>query len=463
MTHNWIDGRPCAAQAGATFRGAGASSWPRSTSADLDQALQAVEAARPAWSALPSGARRERLALAAADLTRATDPDPRLEQALGLDAHEAAQLASALAEELAQPGTARPGTTAGPGRPERIGTLVLRLDWTELGAGLARAVFGALAQGQGVVVLSDPLAPFLVEPLLHALAAAELPRGLVAALHDDSGACLEAALHDARVVGTRFSGPPGACRRVERWSAALARGAGPAGARPGSSSRNGSSSRSGAGARSFGAGLEDDGLPRLELAPLRNTSALVTRQAEVGYAAREIARGVFARLPGLSGQRAGGFGRVLCHERVFSRFSAALLAELAALPDAARPLRCLDPGLAEHVRRAHELGLDEGATPIFTAADLPGPLPPGTLAPLVLTNVEEHLRIAWLGRPAPILCLVRVQSDERARELARELDLDPLAEDLSSEAEAVGPGGPAGGPGLPAAPSGTQDLPPDVR
>jgi hypothetical protein len=41
---------------------------------------------------------------------------------------------------------------------------------------------------------------------------------------------------------------------------------------------------------------------------------------------------------------------------------------------------------------------------------------------MVFTNVEPTQRLARLGRPAPIVALVRASSDEVARGLARELD-----------------------------------------
>ncbi|MBK7877080.1 MAG: hypothetical protein IPJ77_15260, partial [Planctomycetes bacterium] len=102
----------------------------------------------------------------------------------------------------------------------------------------------------------------------------------------------------------------------------------------------------------------------------------------------------------------------------------------------------LDPALAEqHRRAAGELGLDEGATPIFTPFDRP-PVEGESAGPglrgIVFTNVEEHMRLAWLGRPAPLCCLLRIEGDARGEELARALDQDPLAEDLSAETSLAG-------------------------
>jgi hypothetical protein len=57
------------------------------------------------------------------------------------------------------------------------------------------------------------------------------------------------------------------------------------------------------------------------------------------------------------------------------------------------------------------------------------------LWPAVFTNVEDHMRIAWLGRPAPVLCLIRVPGDESGASLVQAFGRDPAAEDLSARAE----------------------------
>jgi len=176
----------------------------------------------------------------------------------------------------------------------------------------------------------------------------------------------------------------------------------------------------------------------------------VKLDADAPAAAREVVARAFGRSATLSGQLPGSIGRVVCHERVFSRFSAELLALLDRDADVARPLVALEPATIEHARRGRELGLDEGATLVFSptktrASDDPaGPdagiglsrarMAEAILWPTVFTNVEEHMRVAWLGRPAPVLCLMRVASDERGAATARELDQDPLAEDLSERA-----------------------------
>jgi len=215
----------------------------------------------------------------------------------------------------------------------------------------------------------------------------------------------------------------------------------------------------------FGAGIDVRRGPELDLRILRNASFLVWQASDPAVCAREVVKRAFGRAQSLYGQRPGSIGRVLCHERQLSRFTAELLAEIERDPEAARPLAAREIATLDHLRRAQELGLDEGATLLCSressaqnasarrglharepapdvapvsrragAAPSREPRPEAMLWPAVFTNVEEHMRIAWLGRPAPFLCLMRVASDESGAALARTLDGDPVAEDLSARA-----------------------------
>jgi acyl-CoA reductase-like NAD-dependent aldehyde dehydrogenase len=56
------------------------------------------------------------------------------------------------------------------------------------------------------------------------------------------------------------------------------------------------------------------------------------------------------------------------------------------------------------------------------------------LAPTVFTNVEERMRLTLLGRPLPLLCLLRVPDDAQALALAERLDREVPAEDLALDA-----------------------------
>lgn len=154
---------------------------------------------------------------------------------------------------------------------------------------------------------------------------------------------------------------------------------------------------------------------------LRNTSLVVCRADDAEELARVAARRAFGRVEALSGQRAGALGRVVCHEHRFSRFSAALLAELERMEAFAQPVPLLERATRAHVSAARSLGLDEGATLVLSRKDPPA---------CVFTNVDERLRLATLARCAGLLVLLRAASDEEGAALAARLDSDARAEDL---------------------------------
>ncbi len=157
-----------------------------------------------------------------------------------------------------------------------------------------------------------------------------------------------------------------------------------------------------------------------ELRVLRNTSLVVGREDDPEAAAREAVQRAFGRVRALGGQREGALGRVVCHERSFSRFTSALLAQLEGAGEVA--LALLEPETREHLEAAWALGLDEGATPLVSHEDH---------TRMVFTNVDPRLQLAALARCAPLLCLVRASGDAEARETARRLDDDARSEDLA--------------------------------
>ncbi len=154
---------------------------------------------------------------------------------------------------------------------------------------------------------------------------------------------------------------------------------------------------------------------------LRNTSLLVRRADDAEELARSAARGAFGRVAALSGQRAGALGRIVCHERSFSRFSAALLAELEGLPDFGQPVPLLERATRNHLAHARSLGLDEGATLLVHQREN---------GACVFTNVDGRLQLATLARCAGLLVLLRAESDEEGAALAALFDGDARAEDL---------------------------------
>jgi acyl-CoA reductase-like NAD-dependent aldehyde dehydrogenase len=444
---NWIGGEWVPARSAHTFgvdapgapgapasNGATSARFPRSAPPDVEAALVACEQAGSHWCEHAVDDRRAILAEAAAALSRDPDPDDLAAQTIGLSRAELArhtvELARTLEADLARERDRSRGRA----------TRSLRVSaphWSELWLEPAREVFTALLSGSSIVLLSDRHLPFLAEAIARALEAASLPRGVLALLHDDGDACLGALLAHEAVDVVSLAAPRARVREVERRAQRLRTRSQPASPRSRSTVERTAHAR-------FGSGIDDRAGPSLEIRCLRNATYTVNALTDPAAAAREVVALAFGRATALSGQLPGSIGRVACHERVFSRFSAELLALLDRDAEVAQPLCAREPATLEHARRAHELGLDEGATLVFSRHG--GDVATGVgasrerraediLWPIVFTNVEEHMRLAWLGRPAPVLCLMRVANDERGAVLARELDEDPLAEDLSERAE----------------------------
>jgi hypothetical protein len=259
--------------------------------------------------------------------------------------------------------------------PPVAGVVLLAPHASELAlAPLARAL-AHLEHGERVRLVVPEALPALGEVWSSALAG----RSGWQCIQDDGLGVLRAALAEPGVESFEASGPPARVAELERL---------------------------------YGRGT---------FTTLRNTSLVVRRADDAEELARVAARRAFSRVEALSGQRAGALGRVVCHERSFSRFSTALLAELERMPDFAEPVPLLERATRAHVSHARSLGLDEGATLVLSRKDPPA---------CVFTNVDERLRLATLARCAGLLVLLRAASDEEGAALAARLDGDARAEDL---------------------------------
>lgn len=259
--------------------------------------------------------------------------------------------------------------------PPTAGVVLLAPHASELAlAPLARAL-AYLERGEHVRLVVPEALPALGEVWSSALAGSSGWE----CIQDDGFGVLRAALADPGVGTFESSGPPARVAEL---------------------------------ARLFGRGT---------FTTLRNTSLVVRRADDAEELAHAAARRAFGRVAALSGQRAGALGRVVCHERSFSRFSTALLAEVERMPDFAQPVPLLERATRAHVSAARSLGLDEGATLVLSRKDPPA---------CVFTNVDERLRLATLARCAGLLVLLRAASDEEGAALAVTLDGDARAEDL---------------------------------
>jgi acyl-CoA reductase-like NAD-dependent aldehyde dehydrogenase len=270
------------------------------------------------------------------------------------------------------------------------------------------------------------------DALATALERAGLPKGVLSVVHDDGEDALRAALQSGAASYVRASGYPNRIRRLERLAA-------------------------GGNGAEFGSGLSRSSTaapgPALEMRILRSKTAVVRSAEDPAARAAEIVEGAFGRSASLSGQLPGQIGRVACSDRSFSKFTELLLAELRKSPDVSRPAPIVERESEDRLRRVRVLGLDEGATLIFDGEDVDGgeqlikegageTAPAASprsqadamLAPMVFTNVEERMRLTLLGRPLPLLCLLRVHDDAQGQALAERLDRDVPAEDLTLDA-----------------------------
>lgn len=413
-----IAGEPCPGALGGSFETRArrypwhaSRRWARAEPADVEAALGAASQALGPWRALARGERLERLLAAQAELERAPVVEV-LAEALGLAEGELApRHAEGLFRFREGLEILRDGSGGGaPGARPAAGAFCAH--WSELAAELGLRLAARLVEGHAALLVSDPWVPEGAALVAAALERAGLPPGTVSLLHDDRRGALRKALAEGALGWLRVRGSREA---LEGFAA----GGG------------------GAGERS--------------LWPLSNTSAVVLEGDDPARAAGELALKALGRSGTLSGQLPGQVGRVICHQRLFSRFSEEFLHGLedGPVPDLGPPVPAIEGDLPAYVRRAWALGLDEGATPIHggeplvRAAAAPGTAPgavdgpapatepdpalqrgraPRVVLPVVFTNVEPGRRLARLRRPAPVVLLMRASSDEAARELATELD-----------------------------------------
>jgi aldehyde dehydrogenase (NAD+) len=260
-------------------------------------------------------------------------------------------------------------------------------------------VIARLAAGSTVVLVSDPRLPCAATALASAANAAGVDAGALNVLHDDGLETIEAALADRAAAWARLAGSDPLLARVAARASEQC---------------------------------------ELSLWPVRSASIVIDESEDPALAARRAIETSLARLATLSGQLPGRTGRVLCPGRAFSRFSEELHAELDRNPDVARPVPLVERDALDALQEAWFLGLDEGATPlrggepwILDAEGETGGGPGASrrgeprsmrVAPVVFTNVEPQMRLALFARAVPVLALLRVESAEAGRELARALD-----------------------------------------
>lgn len=381
MHENWIAGAWQRAAGGGDFglrgRVTALERWPRSKPEDVARALESCASAQPAWSALGRERRREFLTRAAASL-EAGPIAAALEVDLSMDAGE---LGLRIDEDLFRFREALEILREGQGGD---GVGVFHAHWSDWVGGIGMRVASDLLAGRTVLLHSDSRSPRCAEFLAHALHAAGLPAGVAALLHDDGRESRDALLASRGLTFVRWKDVDGELDVVER--AAQAR-------------------------------VETSWL----LWRAHNRSHIVARHADAAREAACVIESFVGRSSTISAQHPGAVARVLCHERIFSRFTAELLGQLETTPDVHRPVPALDDEQDAELARAWSQGLDEGATPIFGG-------PPGERTDaraIVFTNVDPRSGLARRTHPAPVLGLLRVADEFEALELQRELDGAP--------------------------------------
>ena len=381
---NWVSGRWGGAARGREFevggRTGGLERWARSGPEDAQEALRACAEAANAWGRL---ARSERVA-ALRRVAAALDTDAvsaALAPDLGL---EPGELRGRIDEELFRFREALELFVEG---PEERGVGVFCAHWSDFVGGLGMRLAHGMAAGRAFVLRSDRRLPRAAQLFAEAVERADLPGAPLAMLHGDQPDLDLALTADPAVSSVRV-------REVDSVLSSLA-------------------PRAAARAETI-----------WDFWRVANASLALEPGADPAEAAQDCVERFVGRSTTLSSQCPGSLARVLCPERLFSRFTEELLAALDRSPDARRPVPALDADLTDHLAHAWALGLDEGATPLRGAAPTGhagGDGPHG----LVFTNVAPRSGLARLTRPAPILALVRVPSGLGAAELQRELDGGP--------------------------------------
>ncbi len=293
--------------------------------------------------------------------------------------------------------------------------LVVRPDWRQLFLGF-ETTLAALFAGCPVVVIASASVPQLARALARAAESAGLPKGVLCVLHDDGLTAFRAMLSNDRVTDVFVSADREGLAELDALVQRHQRA---------------DSSR----ADGFGAGVdlevEEAGemLPRMRSHSIQSFATVVRPKTGLRAEADRVLEESLGRFGALDGLLDGCVRLALCPEREFSRFTAELLAQLKDLELPSEGPLALDSDLSAALTRARERGLDEGATLLQgsqaagrgSGGSLPGSRR-GILVPTIFTNVEEHMQLVRDRRPAPLLCLMRVASEEAGDELAARLD-----------------------------------------
>ncbi|MFT7667524.1 MAG: acyl-CoA reductase-like NAD-dependent aldehyde dehydrogenase [Planctomycetota bacterium] len=349
--------------------------WPRSGLPDLEEAISGLRAAAPQWRKLGQAERAKVLTSVLDRWQEETDGVEELALVLGLSIEaldDELERALDTGDKLIADGQ---DLDASPLNAEGDESLALiQVPAPEFYDGLVSASFPDLLAGRALLIISDPNLPWLALELVERLGSEPELAGVVALLHDDRSVCFPQAAAS------------------QAFESSLPR-------------------------QAFGAGLDNPSRLAIEKQVSLNATFVVFEHDDPVQAAGEAYEGAFGAQRAFSGQRAGQIGRVICHERLLSEFTAALLACIAETGEES-VCRVFSSDLARYCSDLCQLGLDEGATLICGGAEdrqgFRGSGQECTMAPSVFTNAEPTMGLVRASRPAPMLSLMRAASDTEA-------------------------------------------------
>ncbi|MFD9739969.1 aldehyde dehydrogenase family protein [Umezawaea sp. NPDC059074] len=366
--------------------------------ADITRAVDAAEAAFPAWAATPPSARRA-IFLKAADVFEARTADAIAVMAgevggvagwAGFNAALATNILREAAAAISQPvGEVLTSDTGGQlslAVRQPVGVVGAFSPWNApLILGI-RAVAVPIAVGNTVVLKPSEDAPIACGLFLaDVLREAGLPAGVlnvVTNAREDAAAVAEALISDKRVRVVNFTGSTNVGRIVGTTAAQHLKPA------------------------------------VLELGG--KNAVLVLDDADVDYAVNAVAFGAFHN----AGQICMSADRVLVHRSIAEEFTAKLAAKVAALPhgDPADPGTVVGPVINDRAaKRVADLVQDAVALGARVRAG--GGEPDGTrYAATVLDQVTPEMRVHREEIFGPVVTVLTVDSDDEAVALANDTD-----------------------------------------
>jgi aldehyde dehydrogenase (NAD+) len=370
--------------------------FQKSNAADVDAALQAAEAALPAWRTLPAPARGEIILRAALLLEQRMEDLARLmTREMGKVLKETrgdVQTAVDFGKYVAGEGRRAEGETVPSALPDKIcltirqplGVVGIITPWNFPMAIPAWKTFPALVAGNTVVLKPASDTPLLAVKLVEALKDAGLPPGVLNLVTGPGGTLGDALVTDHRVAMISLTGSTEVGRRV--------------------------------------AELCGRDLRRCSLELGGKNAIIILDDANLDEAVAGVAWAAF----GTTGQRCTATSRVIIQRGALKAFNERIVAaaERLRVGDGLEPETEMGPlvntGRVRAVHEYIEIGQREGAK-LLTGGQpySDGPLAAGAFyAPTVFSEVTPEMRIAREEIFGPVLSVIPVESYEEAIQVA---------------------------------------------